>query len=204
MRKYLFLLLICCAYLLADCRKQSSVAPPTASTNHQPIAVALTSHFSYKNGSYWVYRDSITGRRDSFYTLWNFTGFEYVHYSQDYGYYFCDIQINSVNIDSPSIADTVVWKYHMERSTFNALVLGKASYNPFLVYPFELGSGGCIEMHTAFTINGRAFQNVAEINHWPDKFYINDSIGIVKMRLGQSDTVPPTHVWELQRWKVIK
>jgi len=60
MRKNLFLILIF-STLIYSCGKSESDAT-------RPINSDLLKYFSYKPGTYWVYKDSIAGEVDSFYS----------------------------------------------------------------------------------------------------------------------------------------
>ena len=59
--KKLGLLLICLIVMTSmSCHKKK--------IPHYPLSAALKAAFGYKIGSYWVYRDSVSGEIDSFYT----------------------------------------------------------------------------------------------------------------------------------------
>ena len=95
------------------------------------------------------------------------------------------------------------------------------NYPPFIVggtYNTDgLDLGYITDINLSLTLNGQTYYNVAETNHtttnhttdstssyyYNDWFYINDSVGIVKMRLHHVfDSV--NLVWELQRYNIVK
>ena len=64
-----------------------------------------------------------------------------------------------------------------------------------------------VDTYPTFSILGRSFDNVTRIifpnSKYNDRYYLSDSIGIVKMRI-QHPQDSLYHVWEIERWKDVK
>jgi hypothetical protein len=199
---------------------------------HYTINADLKAAFNYQVGTYWIYRDSVSGTIDSFYVTKNESGTSSVldHNGDGYTNESIAVYISEQNIN-PVLADTAneYWEYHYQSSMFNMnyFSLNKTSVQlfPLIDYPFEStlsGSGPpaappyyqdghVISISNSYTLNGNTFTNVAVVNHianasalqYNDVFYISQSAGIFKMRLNHPlDTF--SRVWELQRWKIVK
>ncbi len=178
--------------------------------------------FNYQKGSYWIYKDSLTGKEDSFsVTYVEAFSSETDNSVTDY------IHITITEFNLSTFTDTTVWELSMAGNTiglnwneprFNAIT----NYLPFLNYPFTKGlvldgadnTGIVTNIFTVYNLNQITFNTVAQINdtltftkptyyHYSDWFYFNDSVGIVKMSLNHpQDSI--NKVWELERWKIIK
>ena len=204
MTKALTACFICLSFLWTGCKKDPVVTTPVVKEPKTPISTDLLAHFSFQPGTYWIYRDSLNGRLDSFYIISNGIGIAITNYRADNGFYYCQMQLNQHNIDGTATADSAVWQYDLHHSVFQLVEYASKSWSTFAEYPFVTGENGISAITPTYTLNGQSFQHIATIDKGTDLFYVNDSVGIIKMRLDQSDTAMPSHVWELKRWNVVK
>ncbi len=205
MKKISIFLFVCIITTFA-CKKREQV--------HVYINADLKSHFNYKPGCYWIYRDSITGHEDSFFTVKN------EFQTQELGESLVDdilISIRERSI-SPGYTDSSAWNVYLSSNKWN-LVWGKnypVRSCRQMPYPFTnqiiaslLDSPASINILSNYSCLGDTFNNVAEMHipitevQYDDWFYVTDSIGIMKMRISHpSDTLD--HIWEIERWNIIK
>jgi hypothetical protein len=213
-----FILLVIIA--LFGCKKKE---------NHQTIDADIIANFNYKPGTYWIYKDSLSGREDSFYVTSN-TGTQSINnndtWIDDIGIFISEKSTNSSSLDS---AKWVIGLYSNYLSLQwqvikNNKTIDEITYPVFITYPFVKGpptskqGGGMIGFANVANIfpnyaqNGQNYYNVAQLNqyytlitakNYNDWFYINESIGIIKMSLDHpNDTIK--RVWEIERWKIVK
>src|ERR1039457_5726431 len=91
--KQLFFLAIILLLLFEGCGKKSS--------NSTPVDATLKKYFSYKVGTYWIYRDSLRGEIDSFVVLSDNNGSASTNGpGVDYEMERIARYINNINIDS--------------------------------------------------------------------------------------------------------
>lgn len=207
MKIYYILYIIVFVVIISGCSKKDSKPYST------PINDNLKKDFNFKRGSYWVYKDSISGRIDSFAVVKSDSGSATMEINtkpslQDYINIFIDEYSVVVGIS------TIHWEWNL---------IGSAAYinifpGPFFYYPVVTGQtfpfiyDRCTvtNIFPNYSIGGSALSNVAEINHYdttsPKKYndwlYVNSDVGIVKMRLNPQDSVP--FVWELQRYNIVR
>ncbi len=183
--------------------------------------------YFYKKGSYWIYRDSISGRVDSFYVSEIYT-----HVPEAKATWYQDEEEMAITItqkiSDTSIKDIIKWdiRYiaktsvisdYSRNSATNSILFytnnSRVLYNPRSNYKIpELGQVFSNFLIGDFKLGTKNFQNVCEIhcenidNNKNDcTFYFNDSVGYIKMRFNfDNDTFKIKEVWELQRWHVIK
>jgi len=196
-----FILLVCIIAASA-CKKEGPA--------HIYINADLKTHFNYKPGSYWIYRDSLTGQEDSFFVLTNEFQTQSMTKDQD----LVDdilIYIRERSI-SPGYADSSAWAVYLSDNKWN-LIWGRndpASSYPNISYPFtNQNNTVIINILSNYTCSANTFNNVAKMylpigyTQYNDWFYVTDSVGVIKMRINHPlDTL--YHVWEIERWNVIK
>ena len=195
--KYLAFLLV--AAVIFSCNKT-----PTT-----PINTDVKANFSYQPGTYWIYRDTVSGAMDSLYVRANIR--------QD---------IKNANVPVESIimyltqynlavpTDTIPLRYSLSQSYLDTY-LGTTVPYPFKVGPINTGGygGTVLNVYGNYTVNGQTFANVAEVSHalipspyfLNDTFYICASAGIIKNITSQQiDTIVTNRVWELQRYHIVR
>ena len=188
-----------------------------------PINAELKAAFNYKPGTYWIYKDSVSGMVDSFYVGSNVltVGESPIDY--------LDILIAEENIfpGSPN-SKKYYWEYIYQSDVINVVFsfLGNISpirYDNFINYPFQQTIHGLsqgyegdpdtsfVNLLSAYTHNGITYNNVAQIRHYVtapivaynDLFYLSADVGFIKMNLKHPlDTL--YRVWELQRYNIVK
>jgi len=200
--------------LATSCKK-----PPTYYINSDMKAA-----FNFPVGSYWVYKDSLSGQIDSFYVAKNDPSF--IHYS-DHSVERLDLYISECSTNN-NWQDSSQWYFQMS-SDFISLRIVKYSlqkpngyplYEEWLIqYPFKLGIipntiiGTLTNIFPSYTVNGVSFSNVAEVddsiyngvstNSFHDWYYLCPNVGFVKMRLDYpTDSI--NRIWELQHYYIKK
>lgn len=208
--KNLYLLFICLAVTISACHKTS--------IPRYPLSAALKANFGYKIGSYWVYRDSVSGETDSFYT------YKSSFYTANEG----DALVDRMDIFIKNFATNEIWTVLLIDSTFsiafvndNDVIQTQLNLNLF-TYPFLLeqmirygeDDGYVVSVLTSFTINGLQFSNTIISSHknfsnripliiYNDAFYVDSYGGIVKVIFNHpQDSVFRT--LELQRYNIVK
>jgi hypothetical protein len=188
-------LLLC---IMWGCKKQ----PGTVA-----IDADLEKNFSYKPGTYWIYRDSLTGEVDSFAVVDNHDA---LGNSNNFGNY--TIQSAEIGTYHNGIAnDTFLIRWDLQTNYVNYTYYkgpsfsgGSLQYNPLFYYPFKRYS-----ILPTYSVGSNIFSNVAEIatypngyfKAFPDVFYICANAGIIKMNLSDSGFV--NRVWELQYCNIV-
>jgi len=197
-----------------------------------PVNKDLKARFGFKPGSYWIYRDSVTGETDSAYVYSTQTNYMYkgcLLYSGEpefeYNTVFVRVARNNGSLDSER------WNFNMEESSFNMACVNSAdrvesqlSFNLFN-WPFITGApstSGCVlppdvsvvtNVVSPLTLAGQTYSNLARSNHVPgvtdsslvynDFFYVSEDVGIVKL-VFDHPTIPVHRVLELQRSHIIR
>lgn len=210
--------------LVLGCKKERTTYAP----------VGLKRNFSFKEGSYWIYRDSISGREDSCYVerlsdyITNtYSGREKGNQSmrEIFSVYLLQKPIDKM------IKEETQWTIEFNTLGFG---LGYSTQSPFSIindadsfggvsillynknYPIQISSN--IEKYSNFVLNGYDFTNVYHIKNSPNdapSVYFNDSVGYIKMNVNLGYkwydkltknfvTKYRNQVWELQRCKIIK
>jgi len=220
------IILACFALLLTDCKKKHKHLDVIDMDAYPDIDM----HFNYKPGSYWIYRDSATGRTDSFFVRSNYY-FKLDAKGKTYNYHF--ISVADYNVDGTNPKDSSFWQYSYNG---NKVIVdyyygrngygwkNDITYDPLFLYPFLLGDNysnfdtvRVTGIDSVMMIGGQLYYNVAQVHQFlhidssagrgltyiDDRFSVSDSVGIVKMQLYHPfDTV--NHIWELQRYNVMK
>ena len=220
-------LVICVTF--AACKKDNA----NNNTPFIPITAGLKANFGYKTGSYWIYKDSLSGEIDSAYVNNYYLDSFYkgcVLYKGEPEYEGMHIFLK-INNNNP--ADTELWNFYLEDSTFSiSLYNNQDSIESRLSltlfkYPFRLGNAsnfsGCVpsldagsvtDIIPVMSVNNQNFSNAARSDHtsantgnpnvvYNDCFYVNLSAGIVKIVFDHPQ--PSVHrVLELQRYHIVR
>lgn len=200
--------LFCCLFFVSRCTK--------VKVQNTPIDSDMESHFNYKVGSYWIYKDSISGQVDSFVVYGN----NQIKQKKDdqHTYDEIDVYINEFNVGANNPTHSWCWALldnHIEftenitinMSTYHIGV----DYECFLKWPIYVGDQqgrdrdvfSVVENYPQLTVLGSQYTNIWQLfhstvgNELDDWFWISTDKGIIKMvldRYGQQKIV-----WELQR-----
>jgi hypothetical protein len=192
--------------VFAGCKKNN--------TPHQTIDAHVLANYNYKPGTYWIYRDSISGNEDSFYVVSN-SGIQY-YKSRDLIIDDLGVQIMDINISAIGKKNISSLAWRLEGNNISLYWSIINDYGLLVVIPFSMG----VQAHTdtiksimqKFVLNGQKFDSVAVVTangyiapalNSNDLYYINNNIGIIKMHINHPlDTI--NKVWELERWKIVK
>ncbi len=223
--KYLWIAPALLLLLLTRCKKPDPYTAPNNNNNSDTTFPdkGLVANFNFKTGTYWIYRDSVSGRMDSFYVSNNTTqAWQSLHSTGPGTAYFeylivYTINISSRNIDSPQLAasSTLSMSLLNNYSTLTYLINGNMSaYNPFFMYPTSSSipssdsteTNAVISSYASYSVSGNLYNNVTEIAHdstgTSDRFFVSDGTGIVKMRINHP--AQSIHfVWELYRSHIL-
>ena len=180
MKKHLFLICLI-SILIYGCSKPK--------VTYYPINAQLKAAFNYQVGTYWIYRDSISGREDSFYVIENNASVNnhIDKYGGGYTMDFIAIEIKELNISPLPISNIV--QYYDFGYFINILVIatsetkiytGNIQYCPMINYPYHdpiqlTNLGGPVasysetsrisNIYNTFNLNGTFFNNTIEVNH---------------------------------------
>ncbi len=197
-----------------------------------PVDAGLKSSFNYKPGSYWIYKDSLSGATDSVYVVANT-----IEYYLAGG---CVPSKNAPQIESISIllsfaksnlSDSEQWHFRMEGDKFylsmynNAdKVESRAGFHLF-TWPLAIGpsqNSGCVlnfdsgsvtDIIPQVSMSGQTYNNAARSAHsqsthdtsmaYNDCFYVNQAAGIIKV-VFDHPTLSVHRVLELQRYHIVR
>jgi len=204
------------------------VAMGCSKTRHTEVDAALQNAYSFQKGTYWIYKDSLSGDVDSFFVT-----------DQSIVAVETDDDINDrifITISEKSEyrakTETSQWQLLLNHSTIdlswiqdNATPISRPDYNydPLAFYPFVIGTtvgdehyvSTIMQIFGTYPIGANTFKKVALINeslsippnngypYMNDWLYLSDGIGIIKMHLYHpQDTLD--RIWELQGWHIVK
>jgi len=218
--KNVIFLTVLAASVLNACHKPSQP--------HYTINASLKAAFDFQPGTYWIYKDSISGEVDSFAVQTSESG---TSTNSSGGYSMDQIFIYIQEyFPSSGTSDYKEWEYSFFGDEIDLLYYGsnitETNYAPFINFPFQnpltyetyahevgniIDSSYVDNIYDSYSLLGNTFLNVAVVNHaliyltainYSDVFYICPNIGIIKMKLNHRlDSI--NRVWELQRWNVV-
>lgn len=188
--------------LLLCCKKKER--PST------PVDPLVKRYFSYKKGSYWIYKDRITGDMDSIFVSEAYT--EIIDDNLER----YDFEYSELSGIDPKIATRGCWILRdriVEIRLYDISGLLSFAY-PFpelTKFPVQLGpdSTQVIAVETSFSLNNNVFDTAIVIEKkyvynpaGEDTFFINKDVGIIKMKLNHpSRNIDRT--WELVKYKIV-
>ena len=222
--KYFVFLLICSVILLPACKKSAN--GPQVITIEQ----GLRSNFGYQPGTYWIYKDSVTGQMDSAYVT---------NTAMDSFYEGCVLRAGepmfqgmniTVMVNDNNPADTERWFFSLVDSSFSmSCFSNKDSVESMIsmklfTYPFVPGAainGGCVMNFDSgavtdiipLVVNKQNFTNTARSAHasmsgfsryvYNDYFYVNQDAGLVKVVMNHPQK-SVYRVLELVRYHLVR
>lgn len=198
---------LCFVYIVVACKKPSSIG----------IDPTIKKYFSYKKGTYWIYKDSLTGFVDSFVVLYNDLHTESTNNGT------VDFESDNITIyRNGQVFDSAYcyWQLIGGENNIGFHYEGipqPLNYNTLFVYPFPpVGQYSASKpekyvvqsIYNQIQIAGNNYNNVAEIfqtddqNSFGDYFYVNTDVGIIKMKLNHP-TISINSTRELIRYKIL-
>jgi hypothetical protein len=183
MKNILLSVVVVMGLLLAACNKTKIV--------HYPLNAALVAAFNFQPGSYWIYKDSLSGDIDSFFVRANVPSTNSGEDAQSTGemFNYIDIAISEYNIfPATSPNDTASWLYiycqdaiYLQFFT-KKMYTGYICYPPLTDYPFlyrltesrgvnygQYSSGGSVDtIYNTYPVNGQTFTSVEMVNEYAD------------------------------------
>ncbi len=171
MRGIIFVLLL--AILAIGCKKKDKI---------KYVSSENKARFNFQKGSYWIYKDSLTGKEDSFYVYQNTTTIKYTNYE----YIEALVRIHD---------DTTECSYTLHETIFQ-YALSKP------VTGFSMTTGSYLSSTRGITLNGKAYDSVHTTPVIEGSYYyLRPNIGIVKMVVNKGTF---HKVWELLRYNIVK
>lgn len=185
----------------------SKTKPTTVAINN-----ALKANYNFQPGSYWIYKDTVSGETDSFVVMSN----EFQNYpaelNADLNYDYINININEYK--GPMHADTTLWGLVLHG---NYISFGTSYVDNYCTYPFVVGeikqdynSNGsftsyALNLYTPYTINNLSFDSVLEVrcvsDTINDTFFVTNNALMARMVI--NDNVGD-RVYELLRYHIIR
>ena len=112
-KKYfsLFVLLMAIILVVSACNRNS--------ITKVPVNADLKAAFNYKPGTYWIYRDSISGIIDSFFVRSNGDGYTNTTNGDNKSIESIGLTISEYTFISTSSIDTQGWVFVLETNIFN-------------------------------------------------------------------------------------
>ena len=174
----LYLALMVYMTVFYSCQKKSSVP-------NYPLNSALVAAFDFKVGSYWIYKDSISGMEDSFYVTSN-SGIQTTTASgNQWTQQTLDFAVSEVNI-APLPAQNYIqeWNYYFMNDVFwvyyaeSKIYSGNITYAPLIFYPYDSipavfpipggvnypASITIMKVLSSLIVNGQSFSDVEQTN----------------------------------------
>ena len=189
-----FLIVIVCSYLFAACSR--------CNNETYNLSAQQRAFMAFKSGSYWIMRDSLSGRRDSFVVQVNATGYSPVYGSKD-----CVDERESM---AATIAeynlttrkkDHLGWLIAADISSLQTVSVTSDSTSSSVLVPFTLNFN-----QGSMLINSLTYSNVTTgefINGGNRlKVYLDQDHVLLKMALLLDGTYKA--VWELERANIIR
>ena len=169
---------------------------------YNPISADVKAKFNYQPGTYWVYRDTLSGETDSFCVTTNAV--------QNTDVLNESIFMNIARYDLTAPADSGMLRCVLSQNYIQTYAL-----NITVTYPFTVGTIADVAVlttGTTYNINGQTFTNVAQITRtiktpdtYTDTLYMNADVGIIQItEYRKIDTVATTKVFALQKWNIIR
>lgn len=178
---------VSCIVVFSQCNKNDGGPAPV--TPKKFDETELSKNFYFKPGSYWIYKDSLTGRLDSIYVTANDTGqwddnFQYAGVGRP-----CVLtKMLQQNIDNSNLYDTARWQFYLTGD--NAIMdyfhgtkditkedIKEFRYNQLFINPMQAtpkewlwinyhGDAVAAYLHPSnYIINGNSYDSVFEYTH---------------------------------------
>jgi hypothetical protein len=165
--------------------------------NVTPVNSEVKAHYYYKPGSYWVYIDTVSGRYDSF----------SVEKARDFTYE--ESSIKSYEVIEITIMDRTNGTNNLEVSLYDRrnitfrFAIGVNVIPTGFTYPLYIGSSQFVKyFYSVKNINGINYNNVINTFENNGNFFINDSVGLIRADLFDSNNSVNIS-WRLVRCKIV-
>jgi hypothetical protein len=163
-----------------------------------PLDAALKSCFSFKPGSYWIYRDSLSGRRDSFFiSVCSGGKLESQTHTDE------QLVLHIKRYDTQA-TDSLYWTVLLHDGHFVTWRYCNRVSGTDVHYPFI--SSDTVAVIPQFVVNGVCYNSVASFylatgNASADssRLFVKDSVGLVKISFNAGTL---HYVWELERYHI--
>jgi hypothetical protein len=206
---FLILLLVCC-------RHKDDTTPSTHSTGgcgqteFAEIDSTLIQQFLFKNGTYWIYKDSVDSHTDSVFCF-DAPTINWGTYTRDPagpGMGPCYLHYRYV-INSTNMQGYFPYTYYIQG---NSLRLS-SPFGPEAVFLCTNSTGSLTgylsQFYPTIIINGAPYSNVyrfrfqAQSGRYKEGyFYMKPFVGIIKSELYTNESVPVRQVYELEKYHI--
>jgi hypothetical protein len=167
----------------------------------------IKKNFSYKPGSYWIYKDSVTGREDSCYFLNTTTSFQEPSVGSTYSDYDkVELMVlttklatlhksKKTNIEIEFYLYSDVLSGALDRSSSNSIPFGcNLPISEEAIKKYNLSN--YLEFLPTININGSDFKKAYIIKLDSSSFFLNESVGLLKMKTTYDSVA---YNWEIVR-----
>lgn len=162
---------------------------------------ALKAKFGYKPGTWWIYRDSVSGLSDSFAVVGNRSLSYLIHDFQ--GHSGIREYATIRQFHNGIVNDTMQWQSVLDNGfTINGFVRDRNNSLVILIPDYQFAYNQPI---TDLFVNGIMYNNVHQHTDTQFPYAHNDDAGLIKFRFHNTvDTAGPVFVWELVRYNIVK
>lgn len=165
------------AILAIGCKKKEEFS--------KTIDPKMKQYFSFQPGTYWIYKDSVSGKEDSFYVSQNTTttkdGIEYnetlIMIHGDTAARSCSINLHQTGLN---------FSFQESRSVGFSFVL--------------LGNDALWINITTTSVNGSSFDSVKKVES-DGSYWLRHNLGLIRIAPNKG---PKYKIWELLRYRIVK
>lgn len=220
--------IICLSGTISSCKKKKQERDVTEMDTEPAVKARL----DFKPGTYWIYLDSLNGRVDSFYVRSN-EYVQLAETYAVYNYHLITVAQVNMDGTAPADSANWIYSYQGTKimvdynyTTYSYGWKNQIQFHPLFLYPYSLGdlkgkydTTALTQIDSFYSVNSLPFYNVASIYHFSDDgavstgvvnrtrytnwFYVNDSVGIVRMNINHPDH-GIRHDWCLLRYNIVK
>jgi len=208
--------------ILSSCYKELP-KPGSSGTEYHLIPQTVLDYTYFKQGTYWVYQDSATGKLDSQWVAASSRGLDtfskYSNYFNGYYQYFTYTMYDTLNNTEMIVSCSMTKSFYGYDALVNRDISDNAGVNncPMFYYPFNLTrygvgnptstSGDTVHMTPFININilGKIFNNAVRINQYDNCYdqetnsYLAKNMGMIKLQL-----LKEHKTWNLIRYHIIQ
>ncbi|MES2704378.1 MAG: hypothetical protein V4649_17185 [Bacteroidota bacterium] len=173
-----------------------------------PVNAAMKEAYAMSAGTYWVFRDTVTGRYDSF-ALREVTNTNYQVSDETYD----QIAYHITQYNTTNLADTVSWHWEMVDKFMKFYWIKSGIHYEYAPVPYPFTNGvfaatANVEKDTVrnfptYATKNDTFYNVTKINFLDygvnDWIILNKEAGFITLILSRINKV-----WVIDRWEIIR
>ena len=194
-----YIVCLCIVAALFSCKKKR---------DNVPVNAGMKNAYSFMAGTYWVFRDSVSGREDSF-VIRDVVNTNYAVSDNTYDKIsYLITQYNTTNLN-----DTISWTWELVDNTMLFHWINGAVHYDYapVTYPFADGYFNAISnthadtlrKFNSYKLRDTTYYSGVKINFLDygvnDWIILNADVGLIELILSRVN-----RVWELERWEVVR